>query len=226
MILQSMLLATIGISVVTIACILIGSLAVTRKGPYFQGLSAALVAYFVVLFVVSFSQAVLTSLPFLLFIVFLPSVVEESARMHFAVQIRASLADKQNWLAFALGYALLEPLAKLMDLLFIVASGEAPAVHLILPVVPFALHMFLGVGVCFLLWRGWTPLQSFAAAAAVHALHNLSVGQLVVPNSEVPLFVLVRTAIFVGLTMGLFRLAERLEPVTSAPAHANTQPHD
>lgn len=197
----------------SILAVFAGPLTWSRRS-YLHGLGASAVAFVAALGVTAVTLLVYPTVPTWALVVVMPPLLEESARLIFAMRVRS---ERPAWVTFGIGYGLLEGGLKIGDMLVILLRRGEGAVHVLLgtlaQVTPILLHVFLSVLVFALLRSPLPPLVVFVLAALAHGLHNWSV--LAFLPHDLPALgiqVLIRCAAFVALIVLILRLFRRGAP--------------
>lgn len=176
------------------------------RSYYIAGLAGAFIA-FVIATLINIARL---ELPLLAYSALAPAI-EEPIRVCTASAILSRTNDRGSWLAFALGYALLESSVKFGDALVTLDNDAEPTrtvAELVAPLVPLTLHVFLSVLTMRLRARNTPFLIVLAVMLLLHTVHNYSV--LAPARSEVLSWLLVfemllRSLLFVGLTVLILR---------------------
>lgn len=172
-------------SVVASVLALCGLSLKSSRTHYFAGLAAAYVAYLVAVFVGLILGRVQIDLP-LLAASSIDPLIEEPIRTAALFAFLARTRAPSLWLAFAGGYGLLESTLKFADgTMLIIQENDLMrfAAILSVPVVPLALHTFLGAVACRMrATLNASPLAVLLVCLALHWTHNYSALALARPE--------------------------------------------
>lgn len=226
---QALLFGFLGITMATIVVAFLSILWGSSRRPYLLGLMAALGAYTVVVL----AMFVLTNYArpdIRLAAVFLPAFVEEAFRVAIIFGSLSLLSRRRDMVGFGFGYALLESLAKVADLLVLTNRHQLPlgeaAPLLVMPAIPLALLVFLSVLATQLAQRGWRPIGAYLALVTLHALHNGFVLYVLPQDAPLgPSYIAGAVAFYALLTLVVLYWPEPQAPVTIPSPHANRR-HD
>jgi hypothetical protein len=181
----------------------------TRRAYKF-GVGTAVAAYFVATIAAILLAAAIPSTPSWIIPVILAPVVEEMARLVGADSAYRRSTWRQ-WAIFGIGYALFESGLKLSDGVFIVLrSGWDQWLLLIVPVVPFLLHVFLSMLMCLLLQRGVSLFWACVISMGLHAAHNwTALNEHSSSSLDALWWIVLRSSLFLALISMIIRFSKR-----------------
>jgi hypothetical protein len=189
------------------------------RRAYFFGLGAASGAYVVAVAISLLLSGWSPTTPGWVFFVALPPLVEEAARLVGADSVHRRSTWRQ-WMVFGVAYALFEAGLKLGDAFVYVgrSEGNEAWAGVLVPVVPFLLHVFLSLLMCVLLRRGVSLLLTYLISAGLHAAHNWSAwAHLPTTTPALLEMIVLRSLVFILLIGGIIGFA-RCSEVRAAEA--------
>ncbi len=175
-------IVAIAISVVLIA-IAAGAIAAnltTLRKTFLAGVACAMLAYAAALPLSALGQIFAPEWGAWASMFLVAPFAEETLRICFIWALMAPSPDQRGWIAFALGYALLECGLKFLDAIMVTANVGASdwflnAFRLSAPILPLLLFVTLTLAGVVMRQRNVHPLAAFAVLFALHATHNASV---------------------------------------------------
>lgn len=202
------------------AAIALGLAALFRvpKAPFRAGVKGAFVGGVIAVCIYAAIDALNPGLPEWVTTVLVAPLIEEVARLWFAVKAQSQLRGPRMWFFCGLGFGALEFVSEIVWTTVNVFQGTHHVDALSYPFISLLMHIFVGVLACGLLELGWRQSRILLVTISIHMLHNWST--VAFEQSYWPL----RILLFVLLIQNVLKWGQRFDPVTTEPPHAKAPP--